>query len=89
MKLVFLSDWSQGNDLGWKNYDSSWNPDTGYSNEVLDSHLPMRTFGDSDFHSAKMVLDLHVEDFNRQCAQGLDVFHVTFFFMLYLIDFIK
>lgn len=78
MQLTFFSEWSQGDNFGWKNYESSWHPDTGYNKEVLDSHLPIRTFGDGDYHSAKMLLDLHTEDFNRECAQGLDLFHVIF-----------
>lgn len=73
---VSYSEWSQETNLGWKNYQSSWQPDTGYDDNSAINHLPLRTFGDNDFYSASMILDLHKDDFNRTCAQGLDVFYV-------------
>lgn len=79
ISLMFLSEWSLEDNRGWKNYESSWQPDTGFSNNPLDYNLPMRTYGDSDYHSASMLLDLHTEDFNRECAQGMDVFYVNIF----------
>lgn len=77
--FTFHSEWSQEENHGWKRYESSWQPDTGFSNNPLEYNLPMRTFGDSDYHSATMMLDLHTEDFNRECAQGMDVFNVNTF----------
>jgi len=73
---VSCSEWSLETNLGWKNYRSSWQPDTGYDDNSGTNRLPLRTFGDNDFYSATMKLDLHTEDFNRECAQGLDVFYV-------------
>ncbi|XP_022181306.1 pickpocket protein 28-like isoform X2 [Myzus persicae] len=70
-------EWSQEfNNYNWKKYHSSWKPDTGYRSDALIGHLPLRTFGDGDYHSATMKLELHSEDMNKQCAQGLDVFYI-------------
>ncbi|KAL5234974.1 hypothetical protein ACI65C_002384 [Semiaphis heraclei] len=71
------NEWSQeSNNYNWKKYQSSWKPDTGYRSDALISHLPLRTFGDGDYHSATMKLELHSEDMNKECAHGLDVFYI-------------
>ncbi|XP_022181305.1 pickpocket protein 28-like isoform X1 [Myzus persicae] len=75
--VMLFSEWSQEfNNYNWKKYHSSWKPDTGYRSDALIGHLPLRTFGDGDYHSATMKLELHSEDMNKQCAQGLDVFYI-------------
>lgn len=80
---MFLSEWSHENNHHWKSYKSSWHPDTGYSENALVSHLPIRTFGDGDHHTAYVELDFHTNDSNQECAKGLDVFYVdTFFFFV-------
>jgi hypothetical protein len=72
-----FSEWSQEfNNYSWKKYQSSWKPDTGYNSDALTNHLPLRTFGDGDYHSGTMELELHTEDMNKECAHGLDVFYV-------------
>lgn len=77
--FVPYSEWSQKDDHGWKRYQSSWQPDTGYNDDAPLSHLPMRTFGDTDYHSVTMRLDLHTEDFTKECSQGLEVFYVNIY----------
>lgn len=80
---MFLSEWSQEHShYHWKSYESSWHPDTGYNKNALISRLPIRTFGDSDFHSSTMTLDFHTNDSNQECAKGLSVFYVNIFFFL-------
>ncbi|XP_025203158.1 pickpocket protein 28-like [Melanaphis sacchari] len=72
-----VDEWSQDfNNYSWKKYHSSWKPDTGYRSDALTSHLPLRTFGDGDYHSATMKLELHSDDMNKECAHGLDVFYI-------------
>jgi hypothetical protein len=78
----FYSEWSQDGGYGWKNYSSGWQPDSGYSDDALDNHLPVRTISNSEYYSAKMKLDLHTDDFSRECARGLDAFYVNHFFFL-------
>jgi len=74
---MLFSEWSQEfNNYNWKKYNSSWKPDTGYRSDALKGHLPLRTFGDGDYHSATMKLELHTDDMNKECGQGLDVFYV-------------
>ncbi|KAF0768530.1 pickpocket protein 28-like isoform X2, partial [Aphis craccivora] len=72
-----VDEWSQEfNNYSWKKYHSSWKPDTGYSSNALPDHLPLRTFGDGDYHSATMKLELHAEDMNKECAHGLEIFYI-------------
>ncbi|XP_027853700.2 pickpocket protein 28-like [Aphis gossypii] len=72
-----VDEWSQEfNNYSWKKYHSSWKPDTGYSSDALTDHLPLRTYGDGDYHSATMKLELHAEDMNKECAHGLEIFYI-------------
>uniref|UniRef100_A0A2S2QDE3 Sodium channel protein Nach n=1 Tax=Sipha flava TaxID=143950 RepID=A0A2S2QDE3_9HEMI len=71
-----VDEWSQDGGYGWKNYSSGWQPDSGYSDDALDNHLPVRTISNSEYYSAKMKLDLHTDDFSRECARGLDAFYI-------------
>lgn len=81
LSFMYCSEWSQDGNYNWKNYRSNWHPDTGYDDNALANNLPMRTFGEGDYHSATMKLDFHNEDSNEECAHGLEIFYVRIFYI--------